>query len=53
MKEIKCKYGYSLEYSGIILDFIVMDGGVRAIICNSNTGSVTIQPLHIITILDL
>lgn len=53
MKQLKCKYGYHLEYTGIILDFIVVDGGVRAIICNSNTGNVTIQPLHIITILDL
>lgn len=53
MKQLKCKYGYHLEYTGIVLDFIVVDGNVLAVICNSDNRSVTIQPLHIITILDL
>ena len=53
MKQLKCKYGYHLEYNGIVLDFIVVDGNVRAVVCNSVNGSVTIQPLHIIVIVDL
>nr|DAJ06905.1 MAG TPA: hypothetical protein [Caudoviricetes sp.] len=53
MKQLKCKYGFSFKYTGTILNFIVVDGDVRAIVCNSKTGSVTIQPLHIITIVDL
>lgn len=53
MKQLKCKYGYHLEYTGIVLDFIVVDRNVRAVVCSTDTGCVTIQPLHIITILAL
>ena len=53
-KYLKCYYGISFGMKGKVLDFKTMpDGKVFALVCDDNTGAISICPIHLIVIVDL
>lgn len=47
---MKCIYGYNKEYTGTIIQFVVVGTDVRALVMNSKSRTVSVEPLHILTI---
>ena len=50
---MKCIYGHNKEYTGTIIQFVVVGADVRAIVMNSISKRVSVEPLHILTITKL
>lgn len=50
---MKCIYGHNKEYTGTIIQFIVVGADVRVIVVNSISNTVSVEPLHILKITKL
>lgn len=50
---MKCIYGHNKEYTGTIIQFVVVGTDVRAIVMNSISKRVSVEPLHILIITKL
>lgn len=50
---MKCIYGYNREYTGTIIQFVVVGTDVRALVMNSISKRVSVEPLHTLIITKL
>lgn len=51
--KIWCHYGTGLEYKGYIVAFIYEKGETKALVVNSNSGSITVWSLNHVKVMQL